>query len=92
MYCWSSLWLAALAVLPKTFQVIFTNQLDHARLSLTLALTLQVKCIALFQVNQVCLYKYTSEQQQFGTNQGQAITVQATVETLCNSGELHYAA
>ena len=35
------------------------------------------------------MYKYTSKQQQFGTNQKQAISVQATVETLCNSGELH---
>ena len=34
------------------------------------------------------MYKYTSEQQQFGTKQEQSISVGATVETLCNSGEL----
>ena len=34
------------------------------------------------------MYKYTSKQQQFGTKQEQAISVGATVETLCNSGEL----
>ena len=32
------------------------------------------------------MYNYTSEQQQFGTKQEQAISIGATVETLCNSG------
>ena len=40
----------------------------------------------MLKVNQVCIYKYISEQQQFGTKQEQAVTVEATVETLCNSG------
>ena len=40
----------------------------------------------ILKVNQVCIYKYISEQQQFGTQQEQAVTVEATVETLCNSG------
>ena len=41
------------------------------------------------KVNQVCMYQYTSEQQQFGTKQELTITVGATVKTLCNSGELY---
>ena len=69
-----------------------TSQLDHVKLVWVYSyqnILLSIVFNLCNKVNQVCMYKYTSKQQQFGIKQKQAISVQATIETLCNSGELH---